>query len=145
MRLLLMIILAGNVSVVFGVGLMFVMSTWLPSYDDAAGRGLGEAFMLLFIGVYALVGMIALGLAARRGERLLRWIAILLAVLPAGIVLFAALQALSGRADLYELKKQFFSILGVLGPLESTVAAQWLILRSYLRLRENMPIFGPAR
>ena len=142
MRLFLTILLAGIVSIALGAGAIAAIATFLPSYDDAAGRGLGQAFMLLFVGVYAATGMLALGLAARRGEGRLTVVALVLAGLPAAIVLFAALQALSVRADFYELKKQFFSVVTVLLPLEALVFAQWLILRSYLRKRAGIPIFA---
>ena len=135
MRLLLTIVLAGLLSIAAGIGAIAAIAQWLPSYDDAAGRGLGQVFMLAFVGLYAVVAMIALGLSARHGEYRLRVAALILAGLPAAVVLFAAMQALTARSDLYEFKKQFFTVVTVLAPLEVLVAAQWFVLRAYLRRR----------
>ena len=142
MRLLLTIIVAGIVSIVLGLGAIVAIAEWVPSYDDPAGRSLGQVFMLLFVPIYAVIGMLTLGLSARHSEQRVGIATLVLAGLPCGIVLFVALQALAARPDFYELKKQISSVVTVLLPLELAVLPQWLILRSYLRLRAGIPIFA---
>ena len=133
MRLLLTIVFAGTISIAIGVGAIFAIAAFLPSYDDAAGRGLGQVFMVIFVVVWAAVCMLTLGLAARHGERRLYFQMLWMIGIPTAIVLFGATQALTNRSDLYELKKEFFFVITVLLPLVVMVATQWLILRVYLR------------
>jgi hypothetical protein len=61
-------ILAFVASVVIGM-LAFAASSLLPDWDDAAGRGLGEAFRALLIAVYVIFAIVIYGFAAWRGDR----------------------------------------------------------------------------
>jgi hypothetical protein len=128
MRLFLLIVIAGVVSFAAGIGVVILTSQYLPSYDDAAGRGLGELYRLASVVFYAVVAMIVFGSTAR-GERGFRIAIRTLVIVPAGLVLFGVMSDLTGRADLYALKRQFFSAIQVLLPLWTVVLIQWFILR----------------
>ena len=128
MRLFLLTVLAGVVSIAAGIGVVILTSQYLPSYDDAAGRGLGEVYRLASVLVYGIIVMIVLGGTAR-SERMFRIAMLALLIAPACLVLFGALSDLTRRADLYALKRQFFSAVQVLLPLCAVVLVQWFILR----------------
>ena len=128
MRLFLLTVLAGVVSIAAGVGVVILTSQYLPSYDDAAGRGLGEVYRLASALVYGVIVMVVLGGTARN-ERMFRVAMLALLIAPACLVLFGALSDLTRRADLYALKRQFFSAIQVLLPLWTVVLVQWFILR----------------
>jgi hypothetical protein len=132
MRLFLMIVLAGLVSIAIGVGAVVVTSQ-LPTNDDAAGRGLGEVFRVLFVPAYAVVAMIAFGISApgQRREHALKVTMIVLCLLPFAVVLFGCMQDVTGR--LYRLRGEFFSGAQIVIPLWLVVLAQWLVLRWHLR------------
>ena len=49
--------------------LAFGAVSLLPDWDDAAGRGLGEAFLVLLIAVYVILGVVLYGLAVWRSDR----------------------------------------------------------------------------
>ena len=131
MRLFLLfvvVVLAGVLSIAAGIGVVALTSTYLLSYDDAAGRGLGEVYRLASVLTYGVIVMIVFGRTAR-SERGFRIAMLSLAITPGVLVLFGALSDLTGRADLYALKRQFFSAALVLLPLWTVVLVQWLLLR----------------
>lgn len=132
-----MILLAGILSAALGIGATFATSQWLPSYDDAAGRGLGEVFRVVFAIVYAIVGMIAFGIAAPgvNRERPLKITMLVLLGLPLAVALVGSAADLSRLFGWYEIKKAFFSILQIVIPLWCVVLTQWVVVRTYLRRR----------
>jgi len=128
MRLFLLTVLAGVISIAAGIGVVILTSQYLPSYDDAAGRGLGEVYRLASAVTYGVVVMVVLGGTAR-SERAFRIAMLALLIAPACLVLFGVLSDLTRRADLYALKRQFSSAVQVLLPLWTVVLVQWFILR----------------
>src|SRR5665213_1753479 len=68
MRLAGVLILAFVASAIAG-GLAYAAVSLLPDWDDAAGRGLGEAFRALLIAVYLILSILLYGLALWRKDR----------------------------------------------------------------------------
>src|ERR1700733_4290075 len=68
MRLAAVLIL-GFVASAFAGALAFAAVSLLPDWDDAAGRGLGEAFRALLIAVYLILGIVLFGLALWSSDR----------------------------------------------------------------------------
>jgi energy-converting hydrogenase Eha subunit A len=132
MRLFLMILLAGLLSAAAGIGATIATSQWLPSYDDAAGRGLGEVFRLAFALVYTLVSMIALGMSSRDRTAPTKTMWVLLA-LPLAVIAIGSASDLSRLFGWYEIKKAFWSSLQIVIPLWCVVLTQWIVMRLYMR------------
>jgi hypothetical protein len=87
MRLAGFLVLAFVASVVAGV-LAYGAVSLLPDWDDAAGRGLGEAFRVLLTAVYVILGLILYGLALwrRKPDRHLKRGLLILLLVPFLIV-----------------------------------------------------------
>src|SRR5476649_2498267 len=68
MRLAGFFVLAFVASAVAGL-LAYGAVSLLPDWDDAAGRGLGEAFRVLLVVVYVILGIILYGFAMWRRNR----------------------------------------------------------------------------
>src|SRR6202012_281491 len=61
-------ILAFFASAIAGI-LAYAAVSLLPDWDDAAGRGLGEAFRALLIAAYVILSLVLYGFAAWRRDR----------------------------------------------------------------------------
>ena len=144
MRLFLVILLAGAVSIGAGIGAE-VLTSYLPNNDDPAGRGLGEVFRIGFVLAYAVVAMVALGISARalNREHVLKITMLVLCALPLMVSFLGCANDLSHRAGFYEIRGQIVSVIQIVLPLWIMVAVQWLILRHYMR-RHGRGL-GPAR
>jgi hypothetical protein len=128
MRLVLTIVVAGVVSAIAGLGAWYATSFWLPSWDDPAGRGLGEALRLFGVAVYALICMIVYGIASARGRRecAVRNALYALLLAPLLILVLGIVQSGVGRfdpvRDLVEAMQTF-------APLWAVALVQWVVIR----------------
>jgi hypothetical protein len=130
MRLAGFLILA-FVAAAFAGALAFAAVSLLPDWDDAAGRGLGDAFRALLIAVYLILGMLLFGLALCRSDRerhLKRALSILL-LAPLLVVVFGVVN--NGVQSIHWLKEAV-GALQMFVPLWAVTLVQWLILHRYL-------------
>jgi hypothetical protein len=107
--------------------LAFGAVAFLPDWDDAAGRDLGEAFLALLIAVYVILGVILYGLAARRGDRerrMKRALATLL-LIPFLIVILGVID--NGIRQINWLREAV-GMVQMFTPLWAVALVQWLIL-----------------
>jgi hypothetical protein len=136
-------ILAFIASAVAGI-LTYAAVSLLPDWDDAAGRGLGEAFRLLLIAVYVILGIILYGIAAWRRDRArhLKRTLLILLLAPFLIVVLGALDNGIHRIDW--LREAVGSV-QMFVPLWTVALVQWLILHIYLSQRTAIaPAASPS-
>jgi hypothetical protein len=116
----------------FVVGMLaFAASSLLPDWDDAAGRGLDEAFRVLLIAVYVVVAIVLYGFAAWRGDRerhLKRGLRILCLV-PFLIPVLGLIN--NGTHNVHWLREAVGAV-QMFAPLWMVALVQWLILHMYL-------------
>jgi hypothetical protein len=130
MRLLGILILAILASALAGVG-AFAAGSLLPDWDDAAGRGLGEALRALLIAAYVILSLVLYGFAIWRRDRdrhLKRALYILL-LAPFLIVVLGMLQNGVGNVDWL---KETAGMVQMFMPLWIVAWIQWAILRTYV-------------
>jgi hypothetical protein len=126
-------VLAFVASIVVGV-LAFAASSLLPDWDDAAGRGLDEAFRALLIAVYVIVAIVLYGFAAWRGDRerhLKRGLRIL-CLAPLMIPVLGLID--NGIHNIHWLRESVGAV-QMFVPLWMVALVQWLILHMYLPRR----------
>jgi hypothetical protein len=129
-------ILAFVASAVAGL-LAFAAVSFLPDWDDPAGRGLGQAFLVVLIAAYVVLGIVLFGLAAwrsNRERRLKRALAILL-LTPFVIIILGVID--NGVSHINWLREAT-GLVQMFTPLWSVALVQWLILRHFL-LRPAAP------
>jgi hypothetical protein len=126
-------VLAFVASVVVGV-LAFTASSLLPDWDDAAGRGLGEAFRAVLIVVYVIVAAIVYGFAAWRGdqERHLRRGLHILCLVP---LLIPVLGLIDNGIHHIQWLRETVGAVQMFVPLWMVALVQWLVLHMYLPRR----------
>ena len=133
MRLAGFLILAFVASAVTGV-LAFAAVSLLPDWDDAAGRGLGDAFRALLIAFYLILSILLYGLALWRADRehhLKRARSILL-LAP---LLVAVLGIVNNGVSGIHWLREAVGAVQMFVPLWAVALVQWLILHSYLSRR----------
>ena len=141
MRLAAVLILGFVASAISGA-LAFAAVSLLPDWDDAAGRGLGEAFLALLIAVYVILSMLLYGLALWRNDRehhLRRALAILL-LAPLLVVVLGVVN--NGIYGIHWLREAVGAV-QMFVPLWAVTLVQWLILHRYLSRRAE-PAEVPA-
>jgi cell division protein FtsW (lipid II flippase) len=141
MRLAGFLILA-FVAAAFAGALAYAAVSLLPDWDDAAGRGLGDAFRALLIAVYLILGMLLFGLALWRSDRerhLKRALSILL-LAPLLVVVLGVVN--NGVHGIHWLRETV-GALQMFVPLWAVTLVQWLILHRYLS-RRAAPSEAPA-
>jgi hypothetical protein len=133
MRLAGFFVLAFVASAVAG-SLAYGAVSLLPDWDDAAGRGLGEAFRALLIAVYVLLGMILYGFAIwrRDSKRHLKRALMILLLVPFLIVVLGLID--NGIHHINWLREAV-GMVQMFTPLWSVALVQWLILHIYLSRR----------
>src|SRR5688572_12053354 len=101
MRLFLMTIFAGALSLAAGLSLVYVATHWLPRFDDAASVGMGEVFGILGTIFYTVLTMLVLGITAWRAgsERALK-IAMLVLLAPIALILLVGMTQGGMRVNL---------------------------------------------
>ena len=111
--------------------LAYAAVSLLPDWDDAAGRGLGEAFRALLIAVYVILGMILYGVAVwrRDRERHLKRALMILLLVPFLIVVLGLTD--NGIHNINWLR-EIVGMVQMFTPLWTVALVQWLILHIYL-------------
>jgi hypothetical protein len=126
-------VLAFAVSVVVGT-LAFVGFSLLPDWDDAAGRGLDEAFRALLIAVYVVFAFALYGFAALRDDRerhLKRGLRILCLV----PLLIPVVGLIDNDIHNIHWLREIVGAVQMFVPLWMVALVQWLILHMYLPRR----------
>jgi hypothetical protein len=136
MRLAGVFILAFVASALAGVAL-FAATSLLPDWNDAAARGLGEAFRAVLTLVFVLLAIVLYGIAIWRRDRqrhLKRALYILLLV-PILILGFGL--ADSGFRNVHWLREAVGAV-QMFTPLWAVALAQWFVLHIYLTRRGKL-------
>jgi hypothetical protein len=123
-------ILAFVASAVAGM-LAFAAVSLLPDWDDAAGRGLGEAFRLLLTAVYVILGIILYGFAVWRRDRA-RHLKRALRILFLVPFLIAVLGLINNGIHHIDWQREIVGLVQMFVPLWIVALVQWLILHTYL-------------
>ena len=126
-------ILAFVASAIAGM-LAYAAVSLLPDWDDAAGRGLGEASRALLTVVYVILGIILYGIAAWRRDRArhLRRTLLILLLAP---FLIAVLGAIDNGVHHIDWLREAVGSVQMFVPLWIVALVQWLILHIYLSPR----------
>jgi hypothetical protein len=141
MRLAGVLILA-FVASAFAGALAYAAVSLLPDWDDAAGRGLGDAFRALLIAVYLILGMLLFGLALFRSDRE-RHLKRALSILLLAPLLVVVLGVVNNGVQSIHWLKEAVGALQMFVPLWAVTLVQWLILHRYLSRRAK-PAEAPA-
>jgi cell division protein FtsW (lipid II flippase) len=130
MRLAGVFILAFVASALAGV-VLFAATSLLPDWDDAAGRGLGEAFRALLTLVFVILAIVLYGIAVwrRDRERHLKRALYILLLVPVLILVLGL--ADNGFRRIHWLREAVGAV-QMFTPLWAVALAQWLILHIYL-------------
>ena len=130
MRLAGVFILAIVASAVAGL-LAYAAVSVLPDWDDAAGRGLGEAFRALLIAGYVILSMLLYGLALRRSDRQrhLKRALYILFLVPFLIVVLGLVD--NGVRGINWVR-EIVGMVQMFVPLWIVALVQWLVLHIYL-------------
>ena len=142
MRLAGVFILAFVASALAGV-VLFAATSLLPDWDDAAGRGLGEAFRALLTLVFVMLAIVLSGIAIWRRDRqrhLKRALYILLLV-PLLILVLGL--ADNGFRNIHWLREAVGAV-QMFTPLWAVALAQWLILHIYLTRQSRSAKAAPT-
>jgi hypothetical protein len=142
MRLAGVFILAFVASALAGV-VLFAATSLLPDWDDAAGRGLGEAFRALLTLVFVMLAIVLYGIAFWRSNRqrhLKRALYILLLV-PLLILVLGL--ADNGFRNIHWLREAVGAV-QMFTPLWAIALAQWLILHIYLTRQSRSAKAAPT-
>ena len=136
MRLAGVFILAIVASAVAGL-LAYAAVSVLPDWDDAAGRGLGEALRALLIAGYVILSMLLYGLALRRSDRQrhLKRALYILFLVP---LLIVALGLVDNGVRGINWLREIVGMVQMFVPLWIVALAQWLVLHIYLS-RQSSP------
>jgi len=136
MRLFGVVLLAGLLSLIVGVGVTIVLNAVAPCYSDKAGCGMAEAYRFVFVPGFVLLGMVAFGISAAGKNRARPlWLTLItLCLVPVFLFLFAVGSDLSsGRTT--SQSDISVSLLVALAYL-SVIFVQWRLIRDFLRRRE---------
>jgi cell division protein FtsW (lipid II flippase) len=130
MRLAGVFILAFVASALAGV-VLFAATSLLPDWDDAAGRGLGEAFRALLTLVFVILSIVLYGIAVwrRDRERHLKRALYILLLVPLLILVLGV--ADNGFHNIHWLREAVGAV-QMFTPLWAVALAQWLVLHIYL-------------
>lgn len=137
MRLFLIILLAGLLSVFAGIAVTIAGSAVVPCSSDPAGCGMGEAYRIFAVPAYVLIGMIAFGISApgQDRERRVRITMKVLMLIPIFLIAFGL--AADGSAGKTTRGSDILEALQLAAPFWGIVFAQWFVVRDFLRRREQ--------
>jgi hypothetical protein len=123
-------VLAFVASVISGA-VAYIAVSFVPDWDDAAGRGLGEAFRALLTAAYVIFSMILYGFAAWRlnRERHLKRALFILLLVP---FLIAVLGLIDNGIHDIDWLREAVGMVQMFTPLWVVALVQWLILHIYL-------------
>jgi hypothetical protein len=130
MRLAGVFILAFVASALAGV-VLFAATSLLPDWDDAAGRGLGEAFRALLTLVFVILAIVLYGIAIWRRDRLRHLKRALYILLLVPVLILVLGVADNGFRSIHWLREAVGAV-QMFTPLWAVALAQWLILHIYL-------------
>lgn len=137
MKLFGAILLAGVISFFAGLVVTIAASLVIPCSSDKAGCGMGDAYRLFFVPIYAIAGMIAFGISApgKSRERPLK-LAMLTLIL---VSVFLAVFAIGSDINNGRPVKvgTLLELLQVLLPFWAVVLIQWRIIRGFVLERET--------
>ena len=130
MRIAGVFVLAFVASAIAGM-LAFGAGTFLPDWDDPAGRGLGRPFLVVLIAVYVILGIVLYGLAAWRGnrERHMKRARAVLLLIPFLIVILGVIDNGIHRINWL---REIVGMVQMFTPLWTVALVQWLILHTCL-------------
>jgi hypothetical protein len=123
-------ILAFVASVIAGM-LAFAAVSLLPDWDDAAGRGLGEAFRLLLTAGYVILSITLYGFAAWRRDRA-RHLKRALRILFLVPFLIVVLGVINNGIHHIDWLRETVGMMQMFVPLWIVALIQWLLLHTYL-------------
>jgi hypothetical protein len=126
-------VLAFVASAIAGM-LAYAAVSFLPDWDDAAGRGLGEAFRALLTATYVVLSMILYGIAAWRANRERHFKRALYTLLLVPF-LISILGLINNGVHHIDWLRETVGMVQMFTPLWIVAWVQWLILHSYLSPR----------
>jgi hypothetical protein len=140
MRLLVVILLAGLLSLFAALAAAIASSTLVPCASDAAGCGMGEAYRIFSAPAYVVIGMIAFGIAAagRNRERAVRITMKVLLLVPLFLIAFGL--AADFSAGKSPQSSEILEALQLAAAFWAAVLVQWYIVRDFLRRRAQRPV-----
>jgi cell division protein FtsW (lipid II flippase) len=136
MRLVGVFILALVASAVAGM-IVYAAVSFLPDWDDPAGRGLGEAFRFVLTAGYVILGIVlySLVLWRRDRERRLKRMLYVLLLVPFLVVVLGLFDNGVHRIDWL---REGVDLVQMFVPLWTVALAQWLILHIFLSRRSML-------
>ncbi len=126
-------VLAFVASAIAGM-LVYAAVSFLPDWDDAAGRGMGEAFRALLVVTYVFLGIILYGFAAWRSDRQRHFKRALYTLLLAPF-LIVILGLIDNGIHRINWLREAVGTVQMFTPLWVVALVQWLILHIYLSRR----------
>jgi len=136
MRLAGVFILAFVASALAGVAL-FAATSLLPDWNDAAARGLGEAFRAVLTLVFVFLAIVLYGIAVWRRDRARHLKRALYILLLVPILILGLGLADSGFRNIHWLREAVGAV-QMFTPLWAVALAQWFVLHIYLARQGNL-------
>jgi len=136
MRLAGVFILAFVASALAGVAL-FAATSLLPDWNDAAARGLGEAFRAVLTLVFVLLAIVLYGIAIWRRDRARHLKRALYILLLVPVLILGLGLADSGFRNVHWLREAVGAV-QMFTPLWAVALAQWFVLHIYLTRQGNL-------
>lgn len=136
MKLFGAIILAGVISLFAGL-IVTVIGSWIiPCGSDKAGCGMGDAYRIFFVPLYAIAGMIAFGISApgKSRERPLKLTMLTLVLVSVFLAVFAIGSDLDNGRPVR--LGTLLELLQMLLPFWAVVLVQWRIIRGFVLERD---------
>jgi hypothetical protein len=139
MRLLVIILLAGLLSLFAGLAVTIAGSALIPCSSDPAGCGMGEAYRVFGVPLYALAAMVVFGIAAagkdrQRAVRIAMKVMLLVPLFLIGFTVVADFSA--GKAP---RKADVLEAVQAAAPVWAVVLTQWFVVRDFIRRRAQEP------
>jgi hypothetical protein len=133
MRLFLTLLAAGVISFALALGLVLFATQVLPCHDDRASCGMGEAYSIIAVMIWAPLVTLVFGFTVWRAptERSLAIAGLALSAPVAGILLFAMI--LNGLPR--DIGREMQGFVAFYVPPLLIVGVQWGLLRAYMRRR----------
>jgi hypothetical protein len=136
MKLFGAIVLAGVISFFAGLVITIAASLVLPCGSEKAGCGIGDAYRILFVPIYAIAGMIAFGISApgKSRERPLKLTMLTLVLVSVFLAVFAIGSDINNGRPVR--LGTLLELLQVLLPFWAVVLIQWRIIRGFVLERD---------
>jgi len=144
MRLLVIVLLAGLLSLFAGLAATIAGSALIPCSSDPAGCGLGEAYRVFGVPIYVLIAMATFGLAAAGKNRqgAVRVAMKVLLLVPLFLIVFSIIADLSAGKPLRSSDMR--EALQAAVPVWAVILVQWFVVRDFLRRRAQEPSAAPG-